>query len=154
METVQLKNLAPRLSPAFSPNLYRWLRVRGTGRHQGLVRDTVFRVKPDTGLARSIGAGTLVIGHAYAAYEGDKDVSGIRMIEVLVNGTEAGRFCFAGAADSLEPVADFWTRYTQVGRCAFDPLHQEHFAGGERYALTDGAKTCMWCGAECGMNSN
>lgn len=149
METVQLKNLAPSRSPGFSPNLHRWLRACGTGRHQGLVLDTVYQVQAGSNLSRSIGAGTLVVGQPYAAYAGDKDVSGVRLIEVLVNGTQAGRFCLVSAADSLEPVSDFWARYQKVGRCAFDPNHQEHFMGADRYMTVDGVKTCLWCGAKC-----
>lgn len=146
---VCVKDLAPDLSPSFSPNLFHWLRARGTGRHEGLVLDHVYRVKPASKLARSLGAGTLVIGHPYEQYDGDADVSGRRMIEVLCNGAAANRLCLVAAASSLELIEDFWTRYKQVGRCAFDPLHQEHFIDTERYIKTEMGKTCTWCGADC-----
>jgi len=147
--TVLIKDLSPKIAPSLSPNLYRWLRAKGTGRHQGVVLDSVFKVKPSSPLSQSIGAGTLVIGHPCSAYQGDTDISGIRLIEVLVSGTQAGRVCLAGAASSLELVADFWPHYSQVGRCAFDPLHMEHFKGTEHYTEVNGVKTCLWCGAVC-----
>jgi len=149
----RLKDLAPRHSASFSPNLYRWLRARGTGRREGLVLDIVYKVKEDSPAAHFMGAGTLVIGHPYDGYEGDTDISGTRMIQVLCNGARAERFCLVRAAESLEPIPDFWTRYRQVGRCAFDPLHREHFTGANRYAVANGVKTCLWCGTECADQS-
>jgi hypothetical protein len=140
----KLKDLAPRHSASYSTNLYRWLRARGTGRREGGVLDVVYKVKEGSRVAHFMGAGTLVIGHPYNGYEGDTDVSGTRVIEVLVNGAEAERLCLVGAADSLEPVPDFWERYIKIGRCAFDPQHKEHFTGTNRCT-----KTCLWCGAEC-----
>ena len=89
-----------------------------------------------------------MIGHPYSAYEGDTDFSGAHLLGVLCNGSEERRYCLPGAIMSLELVVDFWDRYLEVGRCAIDPAHQEHFQVGERYREHDGHRTCLWCGAE------
>jgi len=37
--------LYPDLAAAYSPNLYQWLRLRGTGRKEGVALDRVYRVR-------------------------------------------------------------------------------------------------------------
>lgn len=144
--TLMIKNIAPSISPAFSPNLYRWLKAYGHAYDDGGLAETVYRVLPDTRLAKEFGSGALFIGCPYEQYEGDTDFSGSLLISVLCNGSQAKRFCYAGAAPSLEPVGDFWESYLHIGRCAIDPGHKEHFYGSERYA-SDGVNCiCLWCG--------
>lgn len=46
----------------------------------------------------------------------------------------------------LEVVDGFWDRYLEVGRCAIDPGHQEHFSGPERFSIQGNIRTCLWCG--------
>lgn len=144
--TMALKDIAPTISAAFSPNLHRWMKSRGHAYSDGGVAETVYRVLPDSRLAKEFGAGTLMIGSAYDQYEGDKDFSGSLLISVLCNGSKAIRYCHVGAMPSLGVVEGFWDRYMKVGRCAIDPEHAQHFHGGERYSEAGDVRTCLWCG--------
>lgn len=144
--TMTLHEISPSRSAAFSPNLYRWMFSEGHAYKGGGVAETVFRVLPDSKLEKHFGAGTLMIGYPYNQYEGDTDFSGSLLISVLCNGSKAKRFCYSGAAGSLEVVDGFWDRYLQVGRCAIDPEHQQHFWGNERYSIAGDTRTCLWCG--------
>jgi len=146
-KTLRLLELAPKLSPSFSPNLYRWMRETAHFYRDGGVSETVYRVVPNTRAAESFGAGTLLIGYPINGYPGDTDFSGVRLMAVLCQGVKADRWCLAGIAPDLELVEGFWDRYLSVGRCAVDPEHQEHFIGGERYRIDADARTCLWCGA-------
>lgn len=146
--TLTIKQLSPKVSASLSPNLHRWMKSHGHGYTDGGVAEAVFRVLPDTRMAKEYGAGTLLIGCAYNQYEGDKDFSGSVLIGVLCNGTQAGRYCFAGAMDMLEVVDGFWDIYLKVGRCAIDPSHEQHFCGSERYSHTGDVRTCLWCGEQ------
>lgn len=147
--SLTLAQLAPTLSAAFSPNLYKWMKAKANFYRDGGVYQAVFRVKPDTRLARSWGTGTLVIGYASNEYEGDTDFIGTRLMSVLCQGVEASSACHPGLAADLEEVDGFWDRYLAVGRCAVDPEHREQFVGGDRYIEVGGRKACVWCGAEC-----
>lgn len=143
--TLKLKQIAPSISAAFSPNLYRWMRAKGHFYKDGGVLQTVFRVKPGTTLAQEFGAGTLMIG--YAGDQGENGFIGIRLIAALCHGTKAGSFYYVGMAAMLDEVADFWEQYMQVGRCAIDPDHKEGFMG-DRFTLDGDTRTCLWCGAK------
>lgn len=144
--TLRAADLVPRLSPAFSPNLYRWMRENAHFYCDGGVSEAVYRVAPSTRAAESFGAGTLLIGYPINGYPGDTDFSGIRLMAVLCQGPNAGRWCLAGIAPDLELVEGFWDQYMSVGRCAVDPEHHEHFIGGERYRIEGEMRTCLWCG--------
>jgi len=141
-----IADVAPDLAAAYSPNLHQWLRRHGTGRKEGVVLDRVYRIRADSKLADYYGAGALVIGSPFAAYEGDTDVSAVRLMEVLCHGADASRVCLAGGLGSLEELPDFWTRYQQIGRCAIDAEHKMKFVDSGRYAACDGVQTCQWCG--------
>lgn len=145
-KTLHLLALAPKLSPAFSPNLYRWMRETAHFYKDGGVAEAVYRVVANTKAAESFGAGTLLIGYPLNGYLGDTDFSGIRLMAVLCQGAKAGRWCIAGIAPDLELVEGFWDHYLTAGRCAVDSEHQEHFIGGERYRIDGDARTCLWCG--------
>lgn len=144
--TMNLKEISPARSPAFSPNLYHWMHSEGHAYKDGGVAETIFRVLRGSKLAKLYGAGTLMIGCHYKQYKGDTDFSGALLMSVLCNGSKAKRVCYPGAANSLEVVKGFWNRYLQVGRCAIDPAHQEHFFGNERYSVAGDTRTCLWCG--------
>lgn len=144
--TLMIKNIAPSISPAFSPNLYRWLKAYGHAYDDGGVAETVYRVVPDTRLAKEFGASALFIGCPYEQYEGDTDFSGSLLISVLCNGSQAKRFCYAGAAPSLVQVEGFWDNYLSIGRCAIDTEHNEHFYSVDRYIGDSLKRTCLWCG--------
>lgn len=143
---IRLRDIAPERSPAYSPNLYRWMRRHAHFFAQGGVHESVYRVRADSAGARTFGAGTLLIGAPYSAYEGDTDFSGTRLMAVLCQGVEASSFCNVGVAPSLEVIDGFWDRYLEVGRCAIDPDHREHFHGGNRYQVDGASRTCLWCG--------
>lgn len=146
---LQLKEINPKRSPAFSPNLAAWMRRNAHFYTDGGVRDTVWRVKKgDHRAAKHFGVGTLLIGAPYAQYEGDTDFGGTRLMAVLCQGVEATSYCWPGVAPDLEIVEGFWTRYLQVGRCAIDPGHQEHFIGEPRFRIDGDERTCLWCGAK------
>lgn len=144
--TLRLKQLVPSLSPAFSPNLYYWMRKKAHFYKDGGVLQTVFRVKPETRLAKELGAGTLMIGYADADGD-DNGFVGIRMMEALCLGAEAGSFYYIGMAKMLEEVDEFWEQYLKIGRCAIDPAHKESFLG-ERYSMDGNTRSCTWCGAK------
>lgn len=146
--TMLLKDIAPAISAAFSPNLHRWMKSRGHAYKDGGVAETVYRVLPNSRLAKEFGAGTLMIGCPYGQYEGDTDFSGSMLMAVLCNGSKATRYCYVGAMHSLEVVEGFWDSYLKVGRCAIDPEHKEHFHGGERYSVACEVRTCLWCGVQ------
>ena len=144
-KTLRLSDLKPEKSASFSPNLYRWLRNQAHFYKDGGTADGVYKAKTGTSTAASFGAGTLLIGHPVNGYPGDTDFSGIRLMAALCQGGKAGRWCYAGIAPDVELVDGFWDRYLEVGRCAIDPEHQEHFMG-DRYSVDGDARTCLWCG--------
>ncbi|WP_298151073.1 hypothetical protein [Flavobacterium sp.] len=146
--TLTIKQLSPSVSASFSPNLHRWMKSCGHAYPDGGVAETVFRVLPETRLAKEYGAGTLMIGCAYNQYDGDTDFSGSLLIGVLCNGAKDPRYCFPDAVGMLEEIVGFWDSYLQVGRCAIDPKHKEHFFGSERYSLAGEVRTCLWCGEQ------
>lgn len=148
MQERSIADLSPNLGAAYSPNLYQWLHRRGTGRNEGVVLDRVYRVRAGSKLADHYGAGALLIGSPFEAYEGDTDVSAVRMMEVLCHGAAATTVCLAGALGSLDEVPDFWASYQRIGRCAIDLEHKTSFVGSVRYTTTNGISTCLWCGRQ------
>lgn len=145
-KTLRLRDLSPEHSPSFSPNLYRWMQRRAHFYLDGGVAENVYRVKPGTPTADSFGAGTLIIGHPFNGHPGDTDFSGVRLYHALCNGRKALSWCYGNMAPDLEVVEGFWDRYLQVGRCAIDPEHQEHFSGADRFAMKGDIRKCLWCG--------
>lgn len=143
--TLALKDIAPSKSASFSPNLHSWMRAKAHFDKSGGVLQTVYRVKPDTSLAKEIGADTLMIG--YPESRDENGFIGIRLISALCQGAKAGSFYYIGMASMLEEVSGFWDQYLKVGRCAIDPSHKEHFQGN-RYSMEGDSRTCIWCGAK------
>lgn len=146
--TMKLMDISPSVSPSFSPNLYRWMKTEGHAYSDCGVAETAYRILPGSKLAELYGAGTLMIGCPYNQYEGDTDFSGTLLMAVLCNGSNAKRYCYPGAINALEAVEGFWDRYMQIGRCAIDPSHQEHFRGSARYSFAGNVRTCLWCGQQ------
>jgi len=145
---VELESINPRSNPAFSPNLFKWVRSRRPRNcPDTMVRERVYSVLPDTLLAKVYGEGALFIGHPFSSYSGDSDFSGAPLMHVLCNGPQSGGWCVAGGVPQLVEVEDFWPRYLQVGRCAIDPKHGRHFFAADRYREHDGVTTCLWCAA-------
>ncbi|MBA9965067.1 hypothetical protein D7S56_20955 [Ralstonia pickettii] len=145
---MRLGDISPSRSISFSPNLYAWMKKEGHFYSDGGHAEQIYMVLPKSQLAECFGAETLMIGHPYNQYEGDSDFSGIRLFSALCLGARAGRMCYSGAMGSLKLVAGFWERYLEVGRCAIDPEHQEHFVGGERYAIRGETRSCLWCSTQ------
>ena len=144
-KTLTLRQIDPTKSASFSPNLHRWMRAKGHFFKDGGVLQTVYRVLPDTRLAREIGAGTLMLG--YAEDPTEKGFVGIRLMAALCQGVKAGSFYHIGVAPMLEEVVGFWDAYLKVGRCAIDPAHKEGFMG-DRYSMDGDTRTCLWCGSK------
>lgn len=137
-----LSAIAPKISPAFSANLHRWMQTHG---REG---DTVYSLDAGGKLAKVYGSGTLFIGQPYGDYSGDTDFSGVRLMEVLCNGSSAVRSCFAGDSPSMVEVSGFWDRYKRIGRCAIDVNHSIGFRDdAERFNEIDGRRVCKWCAA-------
>jgi hypothetical protein len=140
-----VKQLDPAKSASFSPNLHRWMRAKANFYKDGGVLQTVYRVKPDTSLARDIGVDTLMIG--FAEDPAEKGFVGVRLMSVLCQGVKAGSFYYIGMARMLEEIEGFWDQYLKVGRCAIDPTHKEGFMA-DRYTMDSDTRTCLWCGAK------
>lgn len=136
--TLRLRDIDPAKNQGFSPNLYRYLKRHGHFYRDGGILDNVYAVKDGTRLAEFFGAGTLMIG-----FSCDGDFVGSRLIAVLCNGAKEDRFSYPGRAMVIE---GFWDRYLLVGRCAIDPVHEEHFMG-DRYEIQGDERVCRWCGA-------
>lgn len=146
-ERLRLADLGPQRSAAFSPNLYRWMRAHGAFRRAGGVVQTAYLPRPGSRAEAEFGCGTLFLGKPFDAVGGNPDFCGARMIAVLCDGAREHNWCFSGLMPDLAPVAGFWERYLQVGRCAIDPEHQQYFLGGDRYRVEGRSRTCLWCGA-------
>jgi hypothetical protein len=137
-----LKQIAPAVSAAFSPNLYRWMKKKAHFYKDGGVLHNVYRVLPDTPAAKSFGEGTLLIG-----YLDENDFCGVRLMSTLCEGGAASSLCYLGIGPDLAPIEGFWDSYLKIGRCAIDPDHAEGFMD-ERYATVGATRTCLWCGAK------
>ncbi len=137
--SLRYTDIDPRKNPAFSPNVYKYMKERAHFLFRGGVMDGLHRVKAGSPLASMIGAGTLMLGYEY-----DGDFIGSIAMQVLCNGKKAERYSYPG---STEMITDFWDRYLSVGRCAIDPEHSQHFIG-DRYRYTDEVRVCLWCGIQ------
>ena len=139
--TLRLDDLAPGKSPAFSPNLFKYMRRRGHFfRYGGTIVD-VFVIREGSRAAKEMGAGTLMLGFVDGPF-----FSGVRLMEALCQGAQATSMAYAISA-SVEPVPGFWDDYLVKGRCAIDPTHSEYFIG-DRYSTAGNVRTCLWCGAQ------
>lgn len=137
--TLRAADIAPNKAASFSPNLHKYLSARGVFFRDGGLLHAVYAVKPDTKAAKWFGAGTLLLG-----FIDDEFFTGSRLIAVLCNGSKADRAAYPGVTDGLELVEGFWDRYLELGRCAIDPSHQEHFLGN-RFQIHGDTRTCLWC---------
>ena len=47
----------------------------------------------------------------------------------------------------VDVTAEFWALYDEIGRCAFDANHKQHFqSSDDRYTENGDERTCNWCG--------
>jgi hypothetical protein len=126
---LDVRAVDPRNGAKYSPNLHKWLTMRGKKHHAWTSR--VYRDR----------IGTLWIGMLDHG-----DLIGARLMNVLCYGTKAGSCCWVNLRGLVE-VADFWPRYVRDGRCAIDTAHRECFIGDDTRWTQDGdTRTCLWCG--------
>lgn len=141
----------PSRSPAYSPNLHRWLRMQQRRGLDRTIHDQVFRVTAGSLLCRrySFAPGELMIGCAYENQPFADDFSGAQLMHVLTMGSQAIRMCYPGGMGGLERIDDFWERYHAIGRCAIDPEHDVHFIDdANRFEVRGDTRVCRWCGAK------
>lgn len=140
---LNLADIAPGKNPAYSPNLHKWMTKYAHFFNEGTTPVTVWRVRPSA----QVGAvtGTLYIG--YVSPDGN-DFIGSRLNGAMTMGRKETCWSHGSAlALALEPIEDFWARYTSVGRCAIDPQHRVSFIG-DRWNEVGDHRTCKWCGHE------
>lgn len=115
----------------FSPNLNAWLRgtqQRNLGLHDMFV---------DADGARWLGQ-----------IDEDGWFIGSCLASILTRGGRALVGTWFPASDGLTRDADFWKRYSNIGRCAIDERHRMHFIGGDtRWVGNEDRRSCVWCGA-------
>lgn len=106
--------LHPRRSPAYSPNLHRWLRLQQSQYILNReIRDRVYRVHANSLLCRryNFAPGELVIGLPFENEPFADDFSGAQLMHVLTMGSQAVRMCYPGGMGGLERIDDFWEQY-------------------------------------------
>lgn len=123
----------PKLNPAYSPNLHAFVRSK-------VDSIQVFRVSRNYGVLR---VGMLAIGYIH-----DGHFVGCLLNSALCHGRKARTWCFAGHADGVELIPEFWERYLKVGRCAIDPDHTTLYIDERWTHVTDDKRRCLWCGHE------
>jgi len=73
--------------------------------------------------------------------------TGARLMAVLCNSREISGAFIASDLGGLTEIADFWDRYTTIGRCVIDPEHREVFVGDKnRWQVQGDFRRCLWCG--------
>lgn len=142
--TLTAKHIRPELNPAFSPNLYKWMKRNAHFYQEGGTPATVWRIKPDAPIANKFGQNTLFLGFPSGEHATDTTFIGVKLMAALKDG--GLKECWAyNHADQLEAIPNFWETYLQVGRCAIDPEHRTHFSD-QRFNQKGDHRTCIWCG--------
>lgn len=124
---VRLSDVDPKKNPAFSPNLYRWLRKNKTYLRCGVDR--------------------------YVCEDGIEYIGWVDDTGCLIGSRLIGALCYGGREKTwahmhlgksakLKPL---WGDYLNIGRCAIDPEHSARFID-ERFIETGKKRTCKWCG--------
>ncbi len=119
----------PARDPKYSPNLYRWMRIRQ--RESALGDFLVFEDSQKNAL----------VGQLF-----DGDLIGALLMRVLTYGTKAETYSYS--SDSRWAALPlFWPEYVRIGRCALDAKHRVRFVGdGTRWMTTGEQRSCLWCG--------
>lgn len=121
----RLSDVDPRKNPAFSPNLYRWLR-----------KNRFMRCFADRYEAHGI---------EYLGFLDDTGVLvGSRLWGILCNGVAEQKWSFLHLVGHVTH-RPLWRDYLLRGRCAIDPAHRENFLG-DRFSVDGDRRTCRWCG--------
>lgn len=120
------EEINPRRNPAFSPNLYRWMKRNPSRVHR---------------VDRWHWLGTDYLGY----FDEDGWFSYSRLIGVTVHGAPQTVFK-TNQRDLVEAVrVPLWESYVWVGRCAIDPEHEFGFQD-QRFDVVGDFRTCRWCG--------
>ena len=128
---MKLSELHPKKNPAYSPNLYRWMR-----KHGAITREWIEMYKSDDGRTY---LGTLEADPVV------KEFCGTVIGSILTEGGRAEDYCHMGlTAKNLTKVEGFWEEYLRIGRCALDKDH--YIYGDERWDETGDTRVCKWCG--------
>jgi len=120
----------PTKNPAYSPNLYKWMRAR-----HNIIRAYVR-------LYREVSTGHLYLGYQ----DEDSWFYGAMLNRILTVGSRA----WVGAMmpeRRFEHVSGFWDEYLKLGRCAIDKDHETNFLGN-RWEEGENDRVCLWCGRE------
>ena len=127
---LDLTAINPRNGPQFSPNLYRFLKKRGS------TWAKTCRVFRDTD--NILWIGSLDDGWLHGAW----------LMGVLCYGLREQVGAHPpGSLGDLREITDFWADYMRIGRCAIDPKHKRSFIGDEtRWAVHGYERSCLWCG--------
>ncbi len=58
-------------------------------------------------------------------------------------------WCFGGLGrETVEITDEFWKHYAVIGRCAYDPTHEEFFVNAKDcYIVHGNQRKCTWCSA-------
>lgn len=142
--TLDVKSINPKLNPAYSPNLFKFVK-----KHLG-------KDMPECRIFGFIGerAGyykaQLFIGHQPDDWN-DGMIAGAYLDAVLCHGAGVETVAFPFRWEETEEVRDFWERYLKIGRCVIDPGHQVRFMFDDplysRYRFSGDERICNWCGA-------
>lgn len=125
-----LKAISPSNGAKFSPNLFRWLSLKGKRR---AVTSKVYRDD----------RGDMFIGFIENGY-----FVGSRLIQVLCDGVTPV-MAYPGLQHSLKELDWFWDGYIKEGRCVIDPEHSISFLNDDnRWSIKGSKRSCLWCG-EC-----
>lgn len=109
---LELGSIDPKQHDRFSPNLFKFLKARSVFARLG----QVYRDQD----------GVLWLG-----FEDSPFFVGVRLMEILCQGTKAQTAAYPNFWP-LDRVENFWPEYLEVGRCAIDPMHKEHFRNAIR----------------------
>jgi hypothetical protein len=120
-----LSDIHPKKNPAFSPNLYNWLR-----KHSFMQK---FADRYKMGNMEYIGF-----------LDDGEFLIGSRLWGVLCNGGAEEKFAFS---ISREPIIHIpmWENYLKIGRCEIDPKHNHEFMA-DRFSISQNSRICKWCG--------
>jgi hypothetical protein len=130
---ITLSAIAPTKHPRYSPNF------------------AAFLAKPRNRIYRERGyvAAKLMNGRPilFFGFHDDGDFIGANLTTILCNGTKTVTYSFLDGK-SYRKQDGVLDTYVQIGRCAFDPQHTEHYRHSEGRFVTKGnRRTCTWCGA-------
>lgn len=131
--TIKLSDINPKKNPAFSPNLYRWMRKGGVFMADSRVYEGPSGVE---------GHATRFIG---IISDDHHDFCGSKLNSALCEGGRAMQAAYPWlTAKNLVEVVNFWPGYLKLGRCAIYPEHRWNFDG--QWLEEDDVRTCQWCG--------